>query len=208
MAPYLLPDVVPALAVKYPRLSLAFREEKTAEITRDLGEGALDAGLLALEAEVGACAHAPIVRDLFVVALPMGHPLASKARLSLSDLQTLQVLLLDDGHCFRSQVLSLCDGLLTNEASFRATSLATLAQMVSVGAGITLLPAMAVPVENRRAQLEIRPFDEPCPGRTVALIWRPESPFEAAFRELAATIRDTLERCETSRRPASATAGA
>ena len=61
--------------------------------------------------------------------------------------------------------------------------------MVSSGAGITLLPSLAVSVENRRGQLEIRPFVKPVPGRTIALIWRPRSPFAAVFTELAKTFR-------------------
>jgi LysR family hydrogen peroxide-inducible transcriptional activator len=194
IAPYLLPDVVPALTARYPKLSLLFREEKTAGIARDLAEGALDAGLLALEAEVGGCAYATIVRDPFVAALPKGHPLARKKRLAVSDLEAAEVLLLDDGHCFRAQALSLCDKAGAVEACFRATSLATLAQMVSGGAGVTLLPALAVSVENRRGQLAIRPFEEPTPGRTVALIWRSGSPFASAFGEMAETIRGALGR--------------
>jgi LysR family hydrogen peroxide-inducible transcriptional activator len=99
------------------------------------------------------------------------------------------VLLLDEGHCFRSQALALCTEARATETSFRATSLATLAQMVSSGTGITLLPRLAVPVENRRGQLEIRPFVKPAPSRTIVLAWRPSSPFAEAFQDLAAVLR-------------------
>lgn len=192
IAPYLLPDVMPGVRAAYPKLSLVFREEKTADIVRQLGEGTLDAGLLALEADVGECARAEITKDPFVVALPKGHPLARKKRLSVSDLEGARVLLLDEGHCFRDQTLELCERAKADEGSFRATSLATLSQMVSSGAGVTLLPTLAVPVENRRGQLEIRPFAKPVPGRTIALVWRPRSPFSDALVELAKTIRTGL----------------
>jgi LysR family transcriptional regulator, hydrogen peroxide-inducible genes activator len=189
IAPYLLPEIMPKIGVKYPKLALVFREEKTADILRELAEGTLDAGLLAMEADVGEVAHADIAKDPFMAALPKGHPLARKKRLALSDLQDTRVLLLDEGHCFRDQALALCAQARANETSFRATSLATLAQMVSSGAGITLLPSIAVPVENRRGQLEIRPFVKPIPGRTIALVWRPHSPFGAVFTELAKSFR-------------------
>lgn len=189
IAPYLLPEVMPKVGAKYPKLSLVFREEKTADIVRELAEGTLDAGLVALEADIGGCAHAEVAKDPFVAALPKGHPLARKKRLALSDLQDAHVLLLDEGHCLRDQALVLCTKARASETSFRATSLATLAQMVSSGAGITLLPSLAVPVENRRGQLEIRPFVSPVPGRTIALIWRPRSPFATVFVELAKTFR-------------------
>jgi LysR family hydrogen peroxide-inducible transcriptional activator len=189
IAPYLLPEVTPVVRARYPKLSLVFREEKTDDIVRDLAEGTLDAGLLALEADVGDLAHAEIAKDPFVVAVPKGHVLARRKRLAVGDLEGAQVLLLDEGHCFRNQALSLCTKAKADEISFRATSLATLAQMVSSGAGITLLPSLAVAVENRRGQLEIRSFTNPSPARTVALVWRPRSPFSAAFAELAKTLR-------------------
>ncbi len=189
VAPYLLPEVMPRVGAKFPKLSLLFREDKTADIVRELAEGALDAGLVALEANVGDCAHADIATDPFVAALPKGHPLARKQRLELADLEGENVLLLEEGHCFREQALALCRKVRATETPFRATSLATLAQMVSSGAGITLLPSIAVPVENRRGQLEVRPFTKPVPGRTISLVWRASSPRADVFIALAKAIR-------------------
>jgi len=192
LAPYLLPEVTPTIKKKYPALALEFHEEKTADIVRGLAEGTLDAGIVAEEAELGDAAHAEILRDDFVVALPKQHPLAKKSKLTLADLDDETVLLLDEGHCFRDQALALCAKANVDIANFRATSLATLAQMVSSGAGITLLPTLAVPVENRRSQLEIRPFARPAPRRTVVLVWRKSSPFGAAFVEFAGVLEQAL----------------
>lgn len=192
IAPYLLPEVTPLLGKEYPKLRLVFREEKTEDVVRDLNEGRLDAGLVALEAELGDCAHAKVLVDPFVVAMPKGHALAKKKRIALTDIEDLEVLLLDEGHCFRDQALALCSKA-GRETAFRATSLSTLAQMVSGGSGITLLPKLAVAVENRRGQLEVRPFRAPAPHRTIVLIWRRGSPFAAAFRAVASTVRRALE---------------
>lgn len=194
IAPYLLPDVVPAVRMRFPKLQLVFREEKTDAVVADLREGRLDAGLLALEADIGEWASGRIANDPFVVALPKGHPLARKKRIAASDLDDEAVLLLDEGHCFRAQALSICARAGAREAELRATSLSTLAQMVSSGSGITLLPQIAVAVENRRCQLEVRPFSSPAPHRTIALIWRPQSPFAETFRELTEVFRSALRR--------------
>ena len=194
IAPYLLPDVVPAVRARYPKLQLVFREEKTDAVVADLREGRLDAGLLALEADIGEWASGRIADDPFVVALPEGHRLARKKRVAASDLDDESVLLLDEGHCFRAQALSVCDRAGAKESELRATSLSTLAQMVSSGSGITLLPQIAVAVENRRGQLEVRPFTSPAPHRTIALIWRPHSPFAETFRDLAEVFRSALRR--------------
>jgi LysR family hydrogen peroxide-inducible transcriptional activator len=189
IAPYLLPEVMPAIHAGYPELTLSFREEKTEEVRGDLEDGKLDVGLVALEAEIGDLASAPVMKDPFVVALPQGHPLTRKKRVSLADLEDESVLLLDDGHCFRSQALALCGKAGAREDEFRATSLGTLVQMVSSGRGITLLPQLAVAVENRRGQIEVRPFAPPVPSRTIALVWRQSSPFGDAFRGIAAALR-------------------
>jgi LysR family transcriptional regulator, hydrogen peroxide-inducible genes activator len=189
IAPYLLPDVLPAVRARYPKMQLFFREEKTEAVIADLREGRLDAGLVALEADIGEWATGRIAVDPFVVALPKGHPLARKKRLTPGDLEGDNVLLLDEGHCFRAQALKVCDRAGAQENELRATSLSTLAQMVSSGTGITLLPRIAVSVENRRGQLEVRPFVAPAPHRTIALIWRPQSPFAETFRELATVFR-------------------
>jgi LysR family hydrogen peroxide-inducible transcriptional activator len=120
--------------------------------------------------------------------------------------------MLDEGDCFRAQALSVCNRAGARETELRATSLSTLAQMVSSGSGITLLPQIAVAVENRRCQLDVRPFTSPAPHRTIAppvvcdcipLIWRPQSPFADTFHELAQVFRAALgrDRSPGARRP-------
>ncbi|TSC25228.1 LysR substrate-binding domain-containing protein [Corallococcus sp. Z5C101001] len=190
VAPYVLPEVVPALVKRYPKLRLRLREEKTALLMRDMDEGRLDAALLAVDTELGrAVEHEVIAEDPFVVAAPPGHPLEKKQQVQLRDLDEEEVLLLEDGHCFRSQTLALCTRVGAREVDFRATSLTTLAQMVMAAGGITLLPKLAVPMENRQGQLVVRPFAPPGPGRTLALAWRPGHPRAEALRAIAGTLR-------------------
>ncbi len=189
IAPYFLPEVTQVLAKKYPALRLVFREEKTEDTVRDLWAGTLDAGLVALEADLGDLEYAEVLRDPFVLALPKGHRLAKKQRVTQKDLDNEQVLLLEDGHCLRAQALDVCKQAGAREMDLRATSLATLVQMVAGSKAVTLLPELAVSVENRRAQLDIRSFSAPVPSRTVALVWRPRSPFADAFRRTAATLK-------------------
>lgn len=185
VAPYLLPFVTPFLAERWPRLRLALVEEKTYEVLAGLRTGALDAGLLALVDGLDDLERAVVVVDPFVAAVPRTHPLAKKKTLVLDDLNDEQVLLLEDGHCLRSQVLTLCQRAGATETDFRATSLATLVQMVSSGAGVTLLPSIAVDVENRRGQLAIRPLAGTGYSRTICLVWRKAAPLAPALREVA-----------------------
>ncbi len=189
ISPYLLPAVTPALHAKFPLLTVVWVEDKTAVLTGQLASGALDAALLALEAEVGDFEAVVVASDPFVLAAPPGDPLvAGKGPARLSELKGRRVLLLDDGHCFREQALEVCSRARARELEVRATSLPTLSQMVARGLGVTLLPRLAVATEAGRAGLEVRSFEEPAPHRTIALIWRRGSPWDATLRKVAEAL--------------------
>jgi LysR family transcriptional regulator, hydrogen peroxide-inducible genes activator len=190
ISPYLLPRVRAALRAAYSRLTVRWTEDNTATLMHKLEAGALDAALLALEADIGDVEREIIGHDPFVLATAWDHPLGAKtAPARPAELRGASVLLLDDGHCFREQALAFCAGARAHELEFRATSLSTLAQMVADGAGVTLLPQLAVPTEVKRAGLRVRPFASPAPKRTLALVWRKRSPLGVALRLVAATLR-------------------
>jgi LysR family hydrogen peroxide-inducible transcriptional activator len=196
VAPYLLPFVMPELGARWPRLRLELVEEKTGELLAAVRSGALDAALLAAVDGLDDLELADVLDDPFVAALPPAHPLAKKRSVSLDDLRSERVLLLEDGHCLRSQILSLCRRAGAAGTDLRATSLATLVQMVSSGAGVTLLPSIAVDVENRRGQLAVRPLGERGHQRDLILAWRKAAPLGGALREVAKAMA-------TAARPAS-----
>ena len=195
ICPYLLPDLAPALARAYPDMTVDWSEERTARLVEQVKDGAIDAAILALEADLRGLAHEPLGWDPFFVAAAPGHPLArgnKKTRMTPKDLDGERVFLLDEGHCFRDQALQLCARAGARETGFRATSLATLVQMVSASSGVTLLPSIALPVENRRSQLTVRRFAAPGPGRTLALAWRRGSALRVPLTRIADTIRHAL----------------
>ena len=190
ISPYLLPTAAPALRRAHRHLTVVWREEKTAELVRNLQAGTLDAALLALEADIGDLEREVIARDPFVLATPLRHPLGAKAGpMALAELRDEPVLLLDDGHCFRDQALAACSRTRVRESEFRATSLSTLAQMVAGGSGVTLLPELAVATETARTSLRVRRLADPAPRRTIGLVWRRGYPLAGALREVAATIK-------------------
>jgi LysR family hydrogen peroxide-inducible transcriptional activator len=202
ISPYLLPRAAPRLRARFPRLTLEWREDRTAALVAGLNAGTLDAALLALEAEIGEVESAVIATDPFVLAAPVAHALGRKsAPASPAELRGAEVLLLDDGHCFRDQALEVCAGAKAQELGYRATSLSTLVQMVAGGAGVTLLPALAVPTEAARARLRLRAFSRPAPHRTIALIWRKRSPLAPALTAVAAVIREAYPVTSAATKP-------
>jgi LysR family transcriptional regulator, hydrogen peroxide-inducible genes activator len=192
VAPYLLPQAARALRASCPQLTVTWTEDRTGALALALAAGTLDAvvAALPLPAAAGDIDHAEIASDEFILAAPLDHPLGSTtAPLGPEALDGARVLLLDEGHCLREQALAVCSAVRVREAGFRATSLPTLVQMVAGGAGVTLLPRLALPLELSRADVRIRPFAEPAPRRTLVLAWRRRSYLAAAMREIAAAMR-------------------
>jgi len=202
ISPYLLPSATTALHRAFPDLKIVWSEDKTETLVQRLDTGSLDAALLALEADIGDVEHAVVGADPFVLATRRGDPLGKRSQpAGLGELRDVDVLLLDDGHCFRDQALSYCTRAKAREIEFRATSLSTLVHMVAGGAGVTLLPQMAVPTEAQRAGLIVRAFAEPAPSRTVVLIWRKRSPIGAPLGQLAEVMRAAYPQVTELRQP-------
>ncbi len=204
ISPYLVPWITAALHKGYPRLTTLWVEDKSDNLMSSLDSGRIDAALMALEADIGEVEYEIIGSDSFVLATPKGHPLGSRhCSVEPAELTNACVLLLDEGHCFREQALAYCSHTKAHELEFRATSLSTLAQMVAGGAGVTLLPELAVATEVKRASLSIRRFKQPAPRRTIALVWRHRSPLGSALRQLASTARAAYARALAMQRPRS-----
>ncbi len=191
LAPYFLPHVVPAIRKAFPRLTLRLFEEKTEDVLAMLGQGRLDAGLLALPVEGDSLATRVLFEEPFVLAVPEGHALCAADQVEMSDLENQELLLLEDGHCLREQALEVCQLSGAHEQlDFHATSMETLRQMVAAGTGITLMPVLAVkPPVAHTENLVTRPFKAPGPKRTIALVWRKSSAVSGFLEELAEVLR-------------------
>jgi LysR family transcriptional regulator, hydrogen peroxide-inducible genes activator len=194
LGPYYLPHALTLVHKKHPGLRMLLREEMTPQILEHLLEGKLDAGLLALPVTDDSLRVEPLFYEPFFAALPAGHALAKREVLKVADIMGEKLLLLDEGHCLRDQALDVCGSGSRGREEVRATSLETLRQMVGMGLGLTLLPALSVdagPRMNRKA-VEVRPFKTPPPGRTIALVWRKRAPFPETFERLAQTLKNSL----------------
>src|SRR5277367_2336286 len=194
VAPYVLPTLLAGLADRLPGLALRVIEDQTERLLTGLREGSVDAALIALPAEARGITEIPIYDEDFVLALPPGHPLAGKRRVSPSALAELPLLLLDEGHCLRDQALDVCQkaGVRAELADTRAASLATAVQCVTGGLGVTLIPQTAAPVEAARSQLGLAQFAAPRPGRRIGLVFRTSSGRDESYRRLAEIIGESI----------------
>ena len=191
LAPYFLPHVIPVIRQKYPQLKLQLTEEKTDAILNMLDQGRLDAGVLALPVDAEGMEIELLFTEPFVAAMPCSHPLSEKQFIGIGDLEGAELLLLEEGHCLREQALAVCGLAGAHErVDFQATSMETLRHMVAANAGVTLLPVLSIkPPIAPTANVAIRPFNVPAPGRTIVLVWRSSSPTGGFLRKLAASLK-------------------
>ncbi|MFD4406337.1 hydrogen peroxide-inducible genes activator [Nocardia sp. NPDC058499] len=192
VAPYLLPALLPTLRRRLPALTPRIVEDRTARLLDELRTGSLDVAVLALPADVPGVVEIPLYTEDFVVVVPAGHELAGRSDLAPAALDTLPILLLDEGHCLRAQTLELCRSAEIRPGAAgdtRAASLSTVVQCVAGGLGVTLIPEMAVAAETGRGALDIVRFAAPAPGRTLGLVYRASTARADDYAYLAEVIR-------------------
>ena len=188
IAPYLLPNLVPALRAAHPALRLEIKETTTAQLTAALAANEVDAFIAAAPID-GPGIHAmPLFEDRFFVASASNERdiLASSSH---GGFPVERLLLLEEGHCLRNQALDVCGyGPGRRLVNYGATSLTTLLQMVEHGMGITLVPEIALHAECRHRDIRITPFGDPAPARQITLFYSSRAANAADLAELAKLV--------------------
>ena len=196
IGPFLLPQLMPALRAAFPQLRIFLREDTTERLIDRLNTSRLDVALLALPCACSGAETMAVGRDAFLAALPRDHPLAALEEIPAAALMQERLLLLEDGHCLRDQVLDACgyargDG--AQEEGFVATSLHTLVQMVAGGLGVTLLPQLAVAQGILSGtDLVTRPLSGVGAWRTLVLGWRRNTGRAEDWQRLAPVLSRAL----------------
>jgi LysR family hydrogen peroxide-inducible transcriptional activator len=195
IAPFLLPQVLPRLRGRWPRLKLYLREEPSQAACEALHRGQLDCVLLALPYGCGDIASAHLFDDRLFVAYPAGEAPNGDAA-EVDSIDEARLLLLEDGHCLKEHALSACNRPDLRAQSFMmGTSLHTLVQMVDNGLGVTFIPAMAIEAGILSGtNVDAKPLSSSDGFRRIALIWRRSTPREKEFQLLASTLREIAQK--------------
>ena len=190
IGPYLLPRVMPGLRRQFPELRLFIREGKTDELLHAVHNGHLDVLMIALPYEIGDLMTYSLMQDSYKLAVSLDHPLAMRGDVSGQDLDKVQMMLLEKGHCLQRHALSAFSPVgPIQDTSFEATSLSTLVGMVSEGLGTTLLPDMAIDA-GLTDHFDVALIDlEKAYPREVVLAWRKSSPRAEEMVQLGAAIK-------------------
>jgi LysR family hydrogen peroxide-inducible transcriptional activator len=173
VTPTLLPMFLKLFLKKYPNVQLKIEEINTSQIIKKLKEGHLDAAIAVTPLEVPELKERVLYYEPFVCYIPKDHRLFAKKKINTDDLDIHELLLLEDGHCFRNGVVNLCPSSQKNREKLQleSGSFETLIKLTNEGLGMTLLPFLHTLDIKADAQSQLRFFEEPSPARAVSLVY-------------------------------------
>lgn len=178
VSPYLLPMVLKSFTEKYPGVELVINELLTNEIVGALNKDKVDIGILALPLNHPGIVEEILYHEPFIAYIPKTHKLYKKDSITVDDIDVEELLLLEEGHCFRDQALKICKSSereLCNKSSkvlFESGNLDTLKKLVENNFGITLLPYLAIQyITDPNQQKLIKRFPNPAPKREIGLVY-------------------------------------
>ena len=172
--PTLLPMFLKTFIKKHPKVKLKIEELTTEEIMARLKDGHLDAAIAATPLEDENIKERVLYFEPFVSYIPEGHRLHSNKKIDVADLDINDMLLLEDGHCFRDGVINLCKAFKNHsddQFQLESGSIETLIKLSNEGLGMTLLPYLHTLEIHEKEKKSLHFFNEPSPAREVSIIY-------------------------------------
>lgn len=190
LAPYLLPRLLPIFIKENPKIHLKIQEVQTGQIISQIKSGLIDIGLLVTPISETEIKEIPVFYEPFLLYLPEKHRLFHEKLLLAEDLDPSDILVLDEGHCFRDQTLSICNNAKSGTSigfDYQSGSIETLKNLVRHGVGFTLVPELSV--IDELASVHVKRFSSPEPVREVSLVVHNSFIKDSVIARLQETIR-------------------
>lgn len=189
IAPYFLPGLLQQFSDQFPGAQLVVQEDTTDNLLKRCSQGEIDIAVIALPIETKYLEVEPLfIEELLLVVSP-DSPLVEQDAIALEDLEDLPFVLLGEAHCLSDQIQSFCQQQSFHPVSVERTSqLATVQELVSLGHGISLVPAMAVDCDTTNRRI-YRSISGKVPTRTIAMVWDPYRFQSRLVKKLMETIR-------------------
>ena len=190
VAPYIFSDIVTAVTENEPSIDLVLKETTTESLIKGLLLREIDAAIISLPTDEHVFEAISLFHEPFYLAVAEEHAFAARDVIKDEQLKGKDLILLEEGHCFRNQALEICRTTTARENEvFQATSLETIRHVVASGAGITLMPDIA-----RRANdgLAYIPMENAHFKREIGVVWHKASPKQVLIHRLIELIKDAL----------------
>ena len=174
IAPYLLPRFLQHLAEEHKDLDIRIQEMQTAPTLSALLKGEIDAAIIANQPIESELQGHFLYYEEFFGYVSRNEPIFEKDKIRTTHINDERLWLLDEGHCFRDQLMRFCqrEKVRVNQAAYRFGSLETFMHMVESGYGMTFIPELATLQLNQEQQEMVRPFAIPKPTREIYFVTR------------------------------------
>lgn len=192
IGPYLFPKLIPQMQHIAPKLPMHIDEDYTANLKEKLQAGSLDVVFAAAPFSLPGVVSKKLYDEKFVVLMRRDHPLASYEKILPEQLEHQSLLILGEGHCFRTDVLRACPSCmnaLSETSSIEGSSLETLRHMVVSGLGITILPATAAEMPYYQEVLCVKELVSPHATREIVMAWRSSYPLQSVLNTLLESVK-------------------
>lgn len=174
LAPYLLPLFLQSFFDKYPFIKIKIKEMTTDTIIEKLKAGNLDVGLLVTPLQNNTIKEQPLFYEEMVAYVSTTNTAYKKNYVLPEDIDLKELWLLEEGHCFRSQIINLCElkkqSKVQSHFEYESGSVETLRKMVEMNNGITILPEMATLDFTEKQLNMVKHFQKPVPVREISLV--------------------------------------
>lgn len=194
IAPYLLPRIIPTVTEQLPLININAFEKTTDQMVREIHANQLDIGIMVTPYEDKLLHFESLYREEFLLYVSHRHKLFGKDIIKSEELDPEDIWVLEEGHCFREQIINICGRKQNHSGRFtyKSGSLEALKRLVDRYGGITLLPEMAIDDFDSNSMKHVRKIAPPTPVREVSLVVHNNFAKMALVKKLKSVIQNTL----------------
>lgn len=192
IAPYLMPILSSSLTKALPKVEFDFSELLTSQCLQALQDNSIDMAIIASKSEMSGLKEIPLYYEQFLGYVSKNEKLFQQSSIRTCDVDGERLWLLDEGHCFRDQLVKFCHlkSFVNKQNTYRHGSMATFMSMVETGQGVTFIPELALPRLSKEQKELVRPFAIPRPSREINLCYRADF----VRLHILNTIADTIKK--------------
>ncbi len=199
LAPYLLPLFISGFLDKYPEVNVKVEELVTADIITRLNNDLLDIGILVTPLHNHSIIERPLFYEHFI-GYVAGTTDLQKKNIVVNDLKNENIWILNEGHCFREQVINICDlkalRPVNSSFTYESGSIEAIRRLVDAYGGVTLLPELSTFEMEDKSKEKLRYFKEPAPSREVSLVmyrsYLKKKLVDSLYNEIMASIPQSM----------------
>lgn len=194
IAPYFLPGLLSSFAKKHSDIAVIVQEDTTENLIKRCSHGEVDLAILALPLLAKNLEVEPLFDEELLLVVPVGHPLASSKTVAIDAVEHFPFVMLNEAHCLTDNIASFCRRKAVQPVTVERTSqLATVQELVSLGHGVSIVPAMARKIDTSEHRV-YRSFTGEKPQRTVAMMWN-------SYRFQSKAVKALMEHLRKTRKP-------